>query len=64
MDKNINGLEINKPANVTDAYDGGLKVIRDARNTSGGIRGHVNTTLYSYTLTGKDSKQFEWRDYL
>lgn len=60
MDKNINGLEINKPANVTDAYDGGLKVIRDARNTSGGTPGHVNTTLYSYTLTGKDSKQFEW----
>ncbi len=43
MDKNINGLEINKPANVTDAYDGGLKVIRDARNTSGGTPWHVST---------------------
>lgn len=46
---------------MTSATDGyGNLVTRDTRGLSGGIAGHVNTALTSYTIAGKDVKQFEW----
>jgi hypothetical protein len=53
-------LTVNKPAQATDAYDGGVKVIRDAMNAKGGTHGHVNCGLYAYTVSGEDIKAFEW----
>jgi len=53
-------LIVQKPATATDAYDGGVKVIRDAMNAKGGTHGHVNCGLYAYTVSGPDLKQFEW----
>lgn len=45
---------------ATDGYAGGVSFIRDTRGVSGGQRGNVNTSLYSYTIAGKDVKAFEW----
>lgn len=45
---------------ASDGYAGGVSFIRDTRGLSGGQRGNVNTSLYSYTIAGKDVKAFEW----
>jgi hypothetical protein len=60
MDLNANGIKIEKPAGPSDAYEGGLQVIRDARNVTGGFAGHVNAASYCYTRTGVDQRAFEW----
>lgn len=54
------GLNIQKPAGPSDAYDGGLRVFRDAHNLSGGTHGHVNTAMFARTRTGAGQKAFEW----
>lgn len=60
--KNEEGIIINKPAGPLDGYDGGLQIVRDARNVSGGVRGNVNCASFSRTLTGKEQTTFEWNN--
>lgn len=46
---------------MTTASDGySAPILRDTTGLSGGEPGHVNTTLYTRTITGKDVKAFEW----
>lgn len=54
------GLNIQRPAGPSDAYDGGLRVFRDAYSLSGGTHGNVNTALFARTRTGAGQKAFEW----
>lgn len=49
---------------VNDGYDGGQQAgaifSRNTTGLTGGTYGNVNTTLCSYTVTGKDVQAFEW----
>jgi hypothetical protein len=62
-DLNTKGLVIRKPATNGDRYEGGLSVYRDASKLDQTWPDHVNTTIYSYTLTGKADQNFSWGYY-
>lgn len=60
MDYNLNGIRIQKQASISDGYDGGIVVLRDATNVEGGTPGNVICANYTMTITGKNEKSFEW----
>lgn len=51
---------IQKRAGVNDAYDGGLKVLRDTTGLEGGTPGYVNTANFTRTIAGYGVTAFEW----
>ena len=53
----------NKPATAVDGTgEGGptVSIVRDTTGLSGGTPGFVNCAFRSYTIAGKNLKQFEW----
>lgn len=53
-------VSISKPAGVSDGYEGGLRVFRNAFNLTGGTHGHVSTATTIESKIGANVTGFEW----